>query len=258
MAGEGGGEGACRNEQGAGGTRFIALLSDLVAQNSSPPLLVFSSSPLFTSSAFKPSICLGAGGRCTSLFTASADLVNSNLLPSISSPYIAAMSFDRLPIEIVHDVAGFLPSTDCTTVSRVSKTCRAAAEPHLYRDPVFFVNCEIRVRWLLATLLHRPKLAAYIKSIKFLGRTPSYMVATATASPRPSCDACEYIEDARAALDTAMLDICGSQPDLAWRRSSWKGAVLADNYLEGSLALIVCMAVNIKVFAFRPWYFRPE
>lgn len=142
MAGEGGGEGACRNEQGAGGTRFIALLSDLVAQNSSPPLLVFSSSPLFTSSAFKPSICLGAGGRCTSLFTASADLVNSNLLPSISSPYIAAMSFDRLPIEIVHDVAGFLPSTDCTTVSRVSKTCRAAAEPHLYRDPVFFVNAR--------------------------------------------------------------------------------------------------------------------
>ena len=34
--------------------------------------------------------------------------------------------------------------------------------------------------------------------------------------------------------------------------------MLADDYLEGSLALIVCMAVNIKVFAFRPWHLRPE
>lgn len=46
-AGEGGGEGACRNEQGAGGTRFIAAASfrlggpELFA--TSPPLLLFSS-----------------------------------------------------------------------------------------------------------------------------------------------------------------------------------------------------------------------
>ena len=147
------------------------------------------------------------------------------------------MSFDGLPVEIVHGIAGFLTKTDCTTVSRVSKTCRAAVGPYLYRDPVFFVNCKIRVRWLLATLLHRPKLAAYIKSIKFLGSPPPYMVATASASPRPSCDASEYIEDARAALDTATLDMWFSTGSGVATKLP-KRAVLADNYLQGSLALI--------------------
>jgi hypothetical protein len=205
------------------------------------------------------------------VFTASADLVNPTLLSSISKPWIAAMSFDHLPIELVHDITGFLPSTDyntdsrvsklstdLNTVSRVSKKFRAAAEPHLYRDLVFHVNGVSRVRWLLATLLHRPKLAAYIKSIQVLGPIPSNVVTTATASPRPSCDMDGYIEHAGAALDTAILDICGPHPDLARGRISWKGTVLADDYFESSLALIVFMAINIKLFTFRPLYFRPE
>jgi hypothetical protein len=181
------------------------------------------------------------------------------------------MSFDHLPSELVHDITGFLSSTDyntdsrvsklstdLNTVSRVSKKFRAAAEPHLYRDLVFHVNGVSRVRWLLATLLHRPKLAAYIKSIQVLGPILSNVVTTATASPRPSCDMDGYIEHAGAAIDTAILDICGPHPDLARGRISWKGTVLADDYFESSLALIVFMAINIKLFTFRPLYFRPE
>jgi hypothetical protein len=181
------------------------------------------------------------------------------------------MSFDHLPIELVHDITGCLPSTDyntdsrvskistdLNTVSRVSKKFRAAAEPHLYRNLVFHVNGESRVRWLLATLLHRPKLAAYIKSIQVLGPIPSNVVTPATASPRPSCDMNGYFEHAGTALDTAILDICGPHPDLARGRSSWREAVSDDDYFEGSLALIVFMAINIKLFTFRPLHFRPE
>ena len=168
------------------------------------------------------------------------------------------MSFDQLPIEIIHSITGFLPSRYFSTVSRVSKICRAAAEPHLYRDLVFCVAHKRRVRWLLATLLHRPKLAAYIKSICVVGLRPPHMVMTATFPPRPSCDMGGYIEHAGTALDTAIQDICGSQPLLASQRNSWKGAVLNDDYFEGSLALIVCMAINVKSIALVPLFPKPE
>lgn len=161
---------------------------------------------------------------------------------------IATMSIDALPTELDNRILTFLDHDALNTVSKISNTYGRVAEPYLYRHIKHTTSHEVNMRWLIVTLLHRPELAAHIKTIEFFEdhRTRDGIFIDAQRTVQLSI----LLEQAVDKLHQTIRNMLGSKADKAELQVSWLGAILADDYVEGSLALIVCLAHNIESLIF--------
>jgi hypothetical protein len=76
------------------------------------------------------------------------------------------------------------------------------------------------------------------------GRKTSYVQDIQADNHKP--DLSPILDEVFGAIRNILLDALGSQAGLAKDRISWQSAILAKNQMEGSLALIICLAVNFK------------
>lgn len=154
------------------------------------------------------------------------------------------MSIDALPSELDNRILALLDHDALNAMSKTSKTYRGVSEPFLYRRIKFTASHDVSMRWLVVTILHRPNLAAHIRTVNFSEdhRTRGDSVVEAQRKSESSA----LLEQAIVKLHRTIQTTLGSETGKAEIRVSWMGAVLADNHVEGSLALIVCLAYNIE------------
>ncbi|KAJ8108605.1 hypothetical protein OPT61_g8059 [Boeremia exigua] len=154
------------------------------------------------------------------------------------------MSFDALPTEFDNRILALLDHDSLNAMSRTSKMYRMVTEPFLYRHIELNSGSGVGIRWLVVTLLSRPELAAYTKTIKCLKTEWSSVEkdANSQGTRHPSVSLERLIDKLR--ITTS--DTLGSDADVAKLRVAWMGAILADDHIDGSLALIASLAHNIE------------
>ena len=84
---------------------------------------------------------------------------------------MAAISFASLPKEIWLDIGQVMPQTDLLVLSLVNKALRDVAQSHLYASIKLKWNqqCNPPIMLLLRSLLERPDLACWIRSLRLEG-----------------------------------------------------------------------------------------
>jgi len=154
------------------------------------------------------------------------------------------MSIDALPSELDNRILTLLDHDALNAMSKTSKTYRGVSEPFLYRHIKFAASHDVTIRWLVVTILHRPDLTTHIRTVKFSEdhRTSGDSVVKVQRMSESST----LLEQAVVKLHRTIQTMLGSETGKAEIRVSWMGAVLTDDHVEGSLALIVCLAYNIE------------
>ena len=151
------------------------------------------------------------------------------------------MSFGALPTELDQRMLDLLEHEDLHEISQVNKYLRGLAEPLIYRHIDFKTGNDTYARLLLLTLIERPELAAHIQSVSLAGtHTEDYYVTNYRRS------AFTRVQGAISRIHDIIRDAVGSQRDAPKICVSWLGAVLSDDCMEGSLALIISLAVNVE------------
>lgn len=159
------------------------------------------------------------------------------------------MSFDALPTELDNHILLYLDHDGLNAMSQTSKTYRTITEPFLYRNLELKAGNHVSIRWLVITLLCRPEVAAYIKRIEIAEDGPTNQdnkVVLWSGELGPTQRQSAVLEQHLSRLHEIMINALGPDSDMAGLRITWIGAVLADDHVEGSLALIVCLAVHLE------------
>jgi hypothetical protein len=151
------------------------------------------------------------------------------------------MSFGALPTELDQCILRLLDKAELHNISKVSKYLRGIAEPMLYRDLSLKTGQDTKVRLLLLTLIARSDLARRTMTVGLSGTQPSdyrlrHRRSTAFSRIRNSFDALHTAISEAVMAKYASDEIC----------VSWLGAILSDECMEGSLALIIYLATNIR------------
>lgn len=151
------------------------------------------------------------------------------------------MSFEGLPTELDSHVLSFLEIPELSAMSMVSKTYRRVAEPYLYRQLICSTESPLSVRWLLITMIQRPELAAYIRSITLDQSTFSGKRTCEKAEKAAGC-----LEGYCQAIQMIIYDILRPPRDTADNCLFWFSQALSDDYLEASLTVVICPSTNIE------------
>lgn len=152
------------------------------------------------------------------------------------------MSLDILPTELDLLVLGFLRQADLATVCGVSRNYHKTAEPLLYRNIVIENNLHARARVLLLTLIARGELAASAKSltvandVKRDARSQGYRFSD--------------VERAKPFLQQVMNRAVGPGATTEKIRLRWMKKILSDCGAQGSLAVVVYLAINIETISY--------
>lgn len=154
------------------------------------------------------------------------------------------MSLQALPTEMDEQILGHLAPSDLSTMSKVSKYHRKIAEPLLYRTITLWDDRSINIRSLLLTLLSRRDLALHIRRllVRLDLRSSRNLPLTSEVDNR--------MEEALPAIQDSIKTIIGTGAGTARIRTTWLGSVLSEDFVGGTSALVVCMALNIKVVTF--------
>lgn len=154
------------------------------------------------------------------------------------------MRFSALPTELDNRILSFCGHDALHNMSLVFKYYRKLSKPLLYRDIKFDRKLEIHIRLLLLTLVHRPDCAEHIKSVSFSAEWEEAVVIHQYSLRH---DPGQRLENAVGVIQSSIQKIFGRHPSDADLRLQWLRAIIADDgFLECSLALIMCLAVNLE------------
>ncbi|KAJ8108607.1 hypothetical protein OPT61_g8058 [Boeremia exigua] len=159
------------------------------------------------------------------------------------------MSLSALPTELHIQIAQYLQSTELSSVSKVSRYYRVIAEPHLYRYICIPAKQDVCARKLLLTLISRPDLATHVNGLEI--EQGSHLAKRIKASFL-------LLENALASVQAAIASVLGSHPQHAAMRMMWQGSIMAEEFLEGTIALIACLSPGLQSLSFNVHSSAPD